>query len=263
MAVHRFSVNVPNPGSARTIASLRLEPVRRTALRALGYAAPDAQLKVESAGLTLDPCGTEGTKTLRLTLRPYSSVDVQVVIVTPAAARASGMAAFHLVDERAGYPAGGVTVACISGSGPEPAGAVVAAADPCPVTLASAPYPVDRDADPTQPLPTMTVRMGAEVDLVVPVINPTRSPLAGVQVYLEHLGRCDAQFVPITWNVGAMAPKQVFYATWPVHAAGWMTGAFEASVVVVSQRKESVRLTAPFRIGKAREAPARRRRRTG
>jgi hypothetical protein len=251
MPVHRFSVNIPNPGPARISASLRLEPVRRAALRALGYAAPDAPLKVESAGLTLDPCGTEGTKTLRLTLRPYSSVEVQAVIVTAGAV--SGVVAFHVVDERAGQPAGGVTVVCVAGGGPEPPGVVIAAANPCPVSLAAAPYPVDRGADPTQLPPTRTIAVGAEVDLVVPVINPTRGQLAGVQVYLEHLGRCDAQFAPLTWNIGAMAPKQVFYATWPLQARGWMTGPFQASVVVLSKGKDAIRLMAPFQIGKPRE----------
>src|SRR5688572_26738240 len=108
MPVHRFSVNVPNPGPQRVVARLRLERANPAALRSLALDMPRRQLKVTSAGLSLDPCGTEGKETLRLPLAPYSSVDVQVIVATTAQTRRDkpAMAAFHVIDKRAGKPAG-------------------------------------------------------------------------------------------------------------------------------------------------------------
>ena len=254
MAVHRFSVNVPNPAPTTTAAQLSLKPVLPGALRSLALPIPKARLKVDSAGLGFDPCQAKGKKTLRLTLKPYESVDVQVIVVTaPGQGNKPAMAAFHLEDKRAGQKPGGVTVVCVEGTGAAPNGPVVSARNPCPATIVGTPYPVGRDADPSKPPANKTVPLGADVDLVVPITNATRSAIAGVQVYLEHLGRCDAQFAPITWNIGTMVPEQVFYATWPVSANGWMTGTFKASVVVGSDRTDAVRLSAPIRLGTLRQ----------
>jgi hypothetical protein len=55
---------------------------------------------------------------------------------------------------------------------------------------------------------------------VAPLTNPTAAPLHGVRAYLEHLGGSVAGFTPTSWNIGTLAPGQVFYATWPLQAGG-------------------------------------------
>lgn len=94
------------------------------------------------------------------------------------------------------------------------------------------------------------IPLGTEVEIVAPITNRTKSKLDDVYVYLEHLGGSDAQFTPLTWNVGSLAPGDLFLAVWPLSTTGWMSGRFYASIVVGSARNESVRLRAPIEIGR-------------
>jgi len=93
-----------------------------------------------------------------------------------------------------------------------------------------------------------TITLGVEVELVVPITNPTNAKLEEVIVYLEHLGGSDADFTPLTWNVAALGPGEVFFALWPLRTIGYSTGEFNASVVVHSRRTDPVRLAARFRV---------------
>ena len=79
--------------------------------------------------------------------------------------------------------------------------------------------------------------------------NKTRAALPNVQAYLEHLGGSDAAFTPTIWNIGTLAPKQAFYATWAVRPMGSKIGAFTASIVVSSDGTDPTRLLVPISIG--------------
>lgn len=259
MSIHRCSINVPNPETTSVIVQLRLDPVKRSALNGLSLELPESSLVVESAGLTRDPCAKEGTRTMRLKLAPRSSTDVYVVVNSRADARGKAtMSAFHIVDERAGRPNGGVTIACVDGMKTEPEGKVVRSRNACPIVLAAHPYPVARGSDPRDVPSSSTVTTGSAVDWVAPITNPTRKMLFDVQVYLEHLGPCNAAFTPMTWNVGALQPKEVFYAIWGIDAKDGMVGSFEASLVVGSKNSDTVRLPGLITIGKMSRPGAKR-----
>jgi hypothetical protein len=238
--------------------------IERASLRDLALPAldvPEEELELTHAGLALDPCA-DGKAKLRLTLDPHESVDVHATATTAVpGGRAGGAAAMHIIDRRRGKVAGGVMFVCVDRPGPEAPGQTVATAKPCPVALAEEPYAVDVDADPTATRRRLTP--GATFVFVVPVTNPTRSRLGAVTVYLEHLGISDAAFLPVTWNVGTLAPGDVFYAAWTIVDAGSATGTFEASAVVQSKGRDATRLAAPFTIGRARQRPDARTRRSG
>src|SRR2546422_4844010 len=209
MRNQHFTINVPNPTAKPVTAELRLKRMADSALQALGIDIPKGSLDVLSASLSLDPCDGEGKERMTIKLRPFSSLNVTARIVTgPARGRKGGAAAFHLVDTRLGK-VGGVLLVCTDRMGPEAPGSVVGIKNGCPVTLARAPYAVAPAADPSKRVYS-AVPGALVVDLVVPVTNPTRSTLHDVQVYLEHLGGCDAQFYPATWNVGTLDRGDVF-----------------------------------------------------
>jgi hypothetical protein len=255
MTVHRFTVNIPNPETRRVPVRLRLQRLAPRAVAALGLELPQVALEVASAAISLDPCATEGKAELDLRVAGNSSQDVYVVIATAAPdPKRGGAAAFHLIDERDGKVAGGVTLACVERVGPYPDGQHITPPNPCPIALAADPYPLAPHGNPAKPTPAKTIPAGVVVQLVVPITNPRRRTVSAVQVYLEHLGSSDATFAPATWNVGDLAPDAVFYATWVVSTGGGSLGSFSASVVVASKGTDPVRLNARLRLG-ARAEP--------
>ena len=262
MSTHRFTVNVPNPTGATVVALLSLEPAPRIGLDP-PLDLPRGALKLQRAGLSLDPCALDDTGKIRVTLKPYASVDVYATIVTADPRPGTGgSAAFNLVDRRGGRTAGGVMLVCVDRPGPEAAATLVSTPRPCPVALFRNPYAVPLNGHPEKQIAT-TLPFTGTFTLVVPVTNPRPRPLQDVTAYLEHTGASGAAFVPAVWNIGTLNPGQVFYATWTVSSGG-VTGAFSASVVVESQRADPTRLTAPFRVGREqRENPIVRKRARG
>jgi hypothetical protein len=245
MAIHRFAINVPNPSAQGVAAELRLEPVKK-GLPGVTPPLPDGQLRVENAGLSLDPCGDAGKDVLGLKLAPFSSAAVTAAVTI---ASGKGVAAYHVVDRRDGKIAGGVTIVCTEPALQDAPGQVIAAPHPCPVTLAGTSYEVMPDADPSKRSTQTGVQPGADCDFVAPLINATGKPIEGVVAYLEHLGGADASFVPMTWNIGAMKPKDLFFATWRIHPAGGKTGSFRATLVLRSSGSDPTRISAPLTIG--------------
>ena len=246
MATHRFSINVPNPTARAEVASLTLEPVAG-ALPSPGLGLPESTLKVESAGISIDPCGA-GRRALQVKLNPFSSATVPAVVITKPG-RKGGTAAFQLVDRRGRRVAGGVTLACVSPPPRDATAKTIAAANPCPVALAWPPYAITPGSDPSQRPPRPAITSGVACDLVAALTNKTRAALPNVQAYLEHLGGSDATFTPTIWNIGMLAPKQTFYATWAVRCTGVKAGAFTASMVVSSDGTDPTRLRVPISIG--------------
>lgn len=248
MREHRFVVNVPNPSARAVTANLRLEKVKHARLPRIVPDFRQRPSKVLSVALMTDPCASEGPAERRLKLAPRSSVDVHVRVVTaPQPGAKDGIAAFDLIDERGGSVAGGVTLVCLEQPAAEPAPGVVRSPRPCPVVIAEKPYAVPPGDDPGGRR-VRTIPLGVEVELVVPITNPTKRRLQAVRAYLEHIGESDAVFVPVTWNVGTLHPGDVFFAAWPLTTSGSRTGGFEISVVVDSAGKDPTRLPAIFRI---------------
>ena len=241
MAAYRFVVNVPNPRAQSAIVQLRLEPAKRKAFDWLPREFPKTALKVISAGLALDPCAEAGKPNLKLKLEPFTSIDIHVVVNTSSSIR-SGVAGFHLVDRRAGKDAGGVFLACVAPPFVEPVSQDVSTRNPCPATLARALYAIRPGDDPSQPCNTRPIRASDSLELVAQITNPSSRSLKGTRVYLEHLGASNVEFTPGTWNIGSLGRGAVFYATWPIRTTAWQTGSFEASIVVVSEDLDAVRL---------------------
>jgi hypothetical protein len=253
MPLHRFTVNVPNPGGSATVARLSLERLPPDRLEGLALELPDGNLEVIGAGITRDPCAAEGEKELELKLAPHESVDVHVVVDTGAGG--AGGAYFDLVDARP-QRTGGVMLACVEPAPAEPAGQIVHAPNPCPVTLAGDPYAVLPGTDPTFPPTDQRIPLGADLELVAQVTNPGRRRVNEVEVYLEHLGSSDAEFEPRTWSAGTLRHGDVFYASWPFRTSGLRTGAFSACIVVACAGRDTVRLDARLEIvGEGRSRP--------
>jgi hypothetical protein len=246
MATHRFAINVPNPAARAATVELALQPVTG-GLSGTGVTLPQGNLDVERAWISLDPCGAEGHRTLELYLQPRSSATVTVTIVTTANPK-GGTAAFELVDRRSKRIAGGVTLACVDPPLKQGPPRTIPTDNPCPVVLASNPYPVGVNANPGVRPARPSIALGAACDLVAPLTNPNRVPLADVRAYLEHLGTSGAGFTPTSWNIGTLAPGEIFYATWRAWP-GQEVGTFECSIVVASQGREATRLHAPVTIG--------------
>jgi hypothetical protein len=250
VATHRFTVNIPNSTARSTTAELRLERVRPAQLRKLDLALPDARLELEHAEITLDPCA-RGDTGLKLRLKAYESVDVYVMIETapPADPAVGGAVALNLVDRRPEQE-GGVLLLAVDPPLGDPPGNPVPAPNPCPVTLDSAPYFVDVDGDPVKPV-RQTLPLGQTMDLVAPLVNPSRSRLANVTAYLEHLGACDAAFVPVLWSIGALR-RDPFYAVWTIAASGSLAGTFDLSIIVQDDSTDPTRISVPIRIARPR-----------
>jgi hypothetical protein len=247
LTTHRFTVNVPNPTAQRSVANLSLKTAKRRELNGLALDLPRRSLNILRAAIALDPCDCGKDKRMTVKLRPYSSLDIHVEIETASAQGAAGIVAVHLVDRRPDGRAGGVLLVASDPAIVDPAGQVVDVKNPCPVVLAGRLYPVDPEHDPSHKPAATIFPAGREFDLVVPVTNPTRIRLADVQVYLEHLGACDASFRPVLWNIGIMNPRDVFFATWRVTTAR-QNGKFQVSIVAVSRRTNPVRLTASIQV---------------
>jgi hypothetical protein len=122
----------------------------------------------------------------------------------------------------------------------------VPAPNPCPVKLDQTPYLVNVDGDPTKPV-RQTLPLGQTMDLVAPLVNRSRSRLTNVTAYLEHLGACDATFVPTLWNIGALW-REPFYAVWTVTADGSLAGTSEISIIVEDDSTDPTRITEPIRV---------------
>jgi hypothetical protein len=198
-------------------------------------------LDVTNSGITLDPCAERGKRGLTLKLEPFTSIDVHVVVTT-VRSRRPGIAAFHLVDRRGGQDAGGVLLVCAEPPLIEPAGQVVSTPKPCPALLATDLYAVQPGDDPSKSAAAKPIVAGASMELVAQITNPIAIPLTETQVYLEHLGVSNAEFTPGTWNVGTLVPGAVFYATWQMRTSSWQVGTFDASVMVMAQGTDPVRL---------------------
>ena len=248
MKTHRFVVNVPNPTSQSVSIQLRLARAKRQALSAIFGRRPKGELEVVHAGLNANPCSDEGEPRLALKLRPFTSRDVHVVIKT----NNQGVDAFHVIDRRNNRDVGGVMIVCADPALTEPVGVGVPVANPCPAVLAKSAGIIAAGGDPSEPTPSLDVQPGAAVELVVPITNPTRTPLKNVQIYLEHLGQSTIGYVPAIWNAGTLNRNDVFYATWTLQVGWRESGVVSATVVVASQRSNPVRLTAPFSINRRR-----------
>jgi hypothetical protein len=241
MTVHRFTVNLPNPDSQRASVELRLEPVRPKELSWLRHEGLKTPLKVASIIMTTDPCAERGEPKLALDLDPFRSVDVHVVVTTAPTGQ-PGVTAFHLIDRRGGKDAGGVLLVCADPPFAEPKGQVVSTPNPCPIVLAKDLYAIQPGDDPARSVPQPIVA-GRSIELVAHITNPTRGALKETRAYLEHLGGSGAEFAPGTWNAGTLLPGGAFFVTWLVRARPGVVGAFKASVVVESLKKDPVRLS--------------------
>lgn len=251
MAQHRFKVNVPNPTAHSVVAQLRLEPGKTADLPELPRDYRRGTLKVERAGLSVDPCAESGKRELKLRLEAHASIDVYLIVDT-AAAKKPGAAGLHVIDSRGGKDVGGVFVVCVEPPLVEPVGAVVPTHRPCPASLADL-FPVAPGSKPDKTR-MIAVRPGDGIELVA-LIAADRA-LKGVQVYLEHLGTCNAAFLPATWSVGSVQKGDVFAATWALQTSAWQTGTFRASVVVVADGFDPTRLNGDFTIGQRKRGAA-------
>jgi hypothetical protein len=252
MTIHRFTVNIPNPTSHDASVQLRLERAHPADLKSLCLDVPENELKVEGAGIALDPCAVEGEPVLNLDLKPHCSIDVHAIINTFPASR-EGIAAFHLIDQRDGKLAGGVLLACIDPPPPQPPSQVVATPNPCPATLARNLHWIVPGDDPSKSPHEMPMPPGKNLEIIAQIINPSKKPLKNTRVYIEHLGGSDAELTPGTWNVGTMQPGQIFFATWKIRTNVWQSGTYMASIVVMSQETDPVRLNAKIAIGSSEE----------
>lgn len=242
MKIHRFVVNVPNPAGQDASVQIRLERGKKRDLAMIPGKLPKGTLEIIHAGLSFNPCADRGEEALSLKLEPHSSRDVHVVIATIK----TGVAVFHVIDRRKGKHVGGVMLVCADPALVEPAGQTVSVARPCPAVIAKGTQLIRSGTDPSKLAPAIQARPGDAVELVVPITNPTRSPLKNVKIYLEHLGTSTTTYLPAVWNAGVLNRKDVFYATWTLQIGWRESGAFAASVVVASQGTNPVRLTAPF-----------------
>lgn len=251
MPIHRFAVNVPNPGAKPAAVRLRLEPASRRDLRSLPHGLPKGRLAVRHAGLGLDPCACEGRPMYTLKLDPRSSADIQVVIET-APARNPGFAGFNLIETRGGKDTGGVFLLCTDPAYAEPAGQVVTLPNLCTAAFAKAPYLIEEGQDPGTAAAADPASASRAFDLVAPIANAGRRPLVDARAHLEHTGASGVAFSQGIWNMGTLRPGDVFLATWTVWASPAIRGPVTATIVVGSQRANPVRLQATFSLGPAR-----------
>jgi hypothetical protein len=241
MTTHRFTVNIPNPTAQRASVQLRLEPAKRQDFDWLPREFPKADLEVIDTHLALDPCTEKGKPRLKLTLEPFTSLDIHVVVNT-VSPKKPGVVGFHLVDRREGKDVGGVFLVFMDPQFVEPVSQTVSTPNPCPATLARDLYAIQPGDDPSMPSDAKPIRPGDSLELVAQITNPTGKTLKDTQVYLEHLGASIVEFTPGTWNIGVLARGDVFCATWPIRTTAWQSGSFETSIVVVSEGMDPVRL---------------------
>jgi hypothetical protein len=250
MATYRFTVNVPNSTRAAAKVQLRLRRSKPEELEWLPRRRGiEDQLTVINAGIALDACASKGKSSMRLTLPPLSSADVHVVINTAATPR-RGVAAFHVLDTRAKQALGGVMVVCAEPPLVDGPVTVVSPPNPCPIILAADLYTIRAGSNPSKSSSRRAVIPGGQFELVAAVRNPTRSPLSGCAVYLEHLGASNTIYLPGTWNIGDLSTKDIFYATWAMQPSKLQTQSFGATVVAMSDRTDAVRLHGIIAIGK-------------
>ncbi len=253
MAQHRFKVNVPNPTDRSVAVQLRLEPGSSADLLELPREYRRGALKVEAAGLTFDPCATVGRPMLKLKLAARASVDVYAIVAT-AAAKKPGAAGLHVIDNRGGKDVGGVFVVCVDPPLADTVGVVVPTRRPCPASLADL-YIVARGSEPDKA--NAVALLPGDAGALVTVIAAGQA-LKGVQVYLEHLGTGNAEFVPGNWNIGSVKRGDTFIAHWALQTSAWQTGTFRASIVVVADGFDPTRVNGDFTIGqRKRKTPAR------
>lgn len=245
MTTHRFSVNVPNPTAKATSVLLSLKPEKKADLKHLRLASHQSTLEVVNAYLATDLCATKGEPELKVKLKPYTSVDVYVIIQT-APSKKPASVFYNLIDQRGTKVVGGVLIACQEPNIPDSPGSLINTKNPCPVKLATDIYIAAVNGDPRKPIPKNKITFGTSVEIVAPITNPTSKPLKDVVVYLEHLGISGIEFEPGAWNVGTLDSKNVFYATWVTRFNPGQNSIFHASIVVASQGKDPVRLNGSF-----------------
>jgi len=247
MPTHRFTVNVPNPTAKRTSVELRLEPANFDELIGLTPELPKEELKVLNVGIVLDPCKVRTKPNLKISLKPYTSTDVYVVVNTDRSIK-RGVAAFNLIDRRDDKDVGGVLLMVVSPKYVEPPGQVINPKNPCPLGLADRMYVILPLADPSRAAKIKNILLEMTLELVVPITNPTEKPLKGAQAYLEHLGGSSVEYMPGTWNIGELAPGDVFYATWTIRTKAWHAPIFHPCVVVSSEKTDPIRLNGTAKI---------------
>lgn len=246
MTLHRFEVNIPNPGPQAAEVKLRLEPAAADALAGL---CPEKRKPLRIAGATIgrDPC-EKGEAELRLTVAPFASIDVFIAVDTGDSPK-PGIAGLHLIDRRGGKDVGGVMLVCADPPLQDLPGTIVPAPRPCPIVLAGTPQAIAAGADPASAShlsPALARRDG--FDLVAALVNPTEAPLREATAYLEHCGPGGAGFAAGVWNIGTLAPGDIFHASWRV-GPGQDSAAVQPVIVVSSARSDPVRLTGRMLIG--------------
>lgn len=244
MSIHRFEVNVPNPGPGTALIDLSLEEGSLKDLVALGF--PRAErLDIRDAGITLDPCAEAGEPRLELKLEPLTSTTVYVVVD---AAGGQGAGLLHLVDRREDRT-GGVLLAYLEGIDSDPAGTTITPERPCPIELAGPLY-AGTEEDATQEDPDGIV-VGGWSWLIVPLVNPTQAAEEGAFAYLEHLGGADGDFEPGTWQLGDLAPGERFLAAWRVRL-DTPSAPLRPCIVVGGRKTDPVRLSSEARFWEKR-----------
>ncbi|MCA0458545.1 MAG: hypothetical protein LCI00_31575 [Chloroflexi bacterium] len=245
---YRFTVNVPNLDETPTSVQLRLEEAEKSDLELIQLDLETYGLEVVNTGISLDPFANESDSRLEINLEPRTSVDVYVFINIISTGQTK-WTAFNLIDEREGIIVGGVLLVVTDPPITEVNGQIVPARDPCLATLAQDIYWVNPGDDPSKPDNNSGIPPEKTVELIAAITNPTTKPLSGVTVYLEHLGKSNAEYEPGTWNIGTLEADQVFYASWLIHTTAWQSGTFEASIIATSDDTNPIRLNSNFVLG--------------
>lgn len=253
MTMHRFKVNVPNPSDKAALVQLRLEPGKLTGLAEFPRGEKRGPLKVVEAGLALDPCAESGRAELKLKIAARGSIDVYAIVATAASSRPAATG-FHVIDHRGGKDVGGVFVVCAEPPLADTVAVVVPTRRPCPAALVD----LFAVAPGDEPLPAnaIAVKPGNAVDLVALV--RAGQALKDTQIYLEHLGACNASFTAATWNLGDLPKGTVVPVRWSLQTSGWQTGVFRASLVAVAAGFDPTRLDGDFAIGPRKRIEVRR-----
>lgn len=240
--IHKFAINVPNPSEKLAEVMLSLKPASSKDIStAVVPELVKNKLHILKAGISLDGCGNVSKKSLKLTLKPFSSIHVYVNVES-SLSKKQEVAGLHLVDTRKGKITGGVLLICTSKPLIESPVTVITSPNACSAVLAKGLYGIEVGKAVTKPQ-FRVVPSGKEIEMVAQITNPTANPLQNTRVYLEHLGGANAEFDPGIWNIGTLNKGEIFYATWKIRSKTWLRGYFEPSIVVSSQGSEPTRIT--------------------
>lgn len=251
MTPHRriVDVSVPNATDVPVAALVRIAPTT-VGIKGLGFDR-HRTLKASAYGLSTDLCERAAAESLprelKLEIGPYDTAVVRVIVETMDPEDGTpAYTAFAVTDTRGGTVVGGVTV--VAATAPPLDVANPPPRDPCPLTIADGIYTVEMGASPANRSTPGTVPTDRPRQLVAPVVNTTTEVLKDAVVYLEHLDASDVAFEPVTWTLGNMEPGAMFWATWTVDARNARPGEYEASVVVLDDGHEAIRLRPRFRV---------------